>query len=67
MVSRAEYSIKELDQFSVSDEGVTFIFDYGFPHAIKALEPEGRYFFSWPELRGLVRRNGALQRLASAK
>ena len=43
----AELKFKEenLDEFSVSSRGITFLFDAGFPHAIQALQPEGRYFF----------------------
>ncbi len=51
---------ENLDEFSVSDKGVTFIYDAGFPHAIKALEPDGRYFFSYAALRTYIKRNGPL-------
>lgn len=52
----------KLEEFSVSDTGVTFIFDYGFPHVIKALEPDGRYFFTWTELRTHIKPDGLLGR-----
>ncbi len=44
-----------IEEFTVSDTGVTFIFDYGFPHAIQALQPEGRFFFSWNEIQPYLR------------
>src|SRR6266852_3902126 len=51
---------QNLDEFSVSDKGVTFLFDAGFPHAIQALQPEGKYFFSYAELRPYIKREGPL-------
>jgi len=51
---------KNLDHFSVSDKGVTFLYDFGFPHAIKALEPSGRYFFSYEKLKAYIKREGLL-------
>ena len=52
------FEISKLDQFSISDKGVTFLYDYGFGHAYKALEPEGRYFFTWAEMRPYVKKRG---------
>ncbi len=40
-----KFEVQNLDDFSVSAKGITFLYDAGFPHVIKALEPEGRYFF----------------------
>ena len=54
-----------LEEFSVSDKGVTFIFDYGFPHAIKALEPNGRYLFTWAEIKPHIKRDGLLGKFVS--
>ncbi len=52
--------VQNLDEFSVSDKGVTFLFDAGFPHAIQALQPEGEYFFNYAELRSYSKRDGPL-------
>ncbi|NNF00890.1 MAG: hypothetical protein HKN25_17875 [Pyrinomonadaceae bacterium] len=49
-----------LEEFSINDKGVTFLFDYGFPHAIKALEPDGRNFFTWKEMRPHIKPNSLL-------
>jgi len=54
-----------LEEFSVGDKGVTFLFAYGFPHAIKALEPSGRYFFTWREMQTHIKRDGLLGRFVS--
>src|SRR5215471_10384963 len=43
----AEFKTENLDNFSISDRGVTFLYDFGFPHVIKAVQPAGRYFFSY--------------------
>jgi hypothetical protein len=54
------FTVENLDEFSVSDKGVTFLYDAGFPHVIQALQPDGRYFFSYAELRPHIKRNGPL-------
>jgi hypothetical protein len=60
LFSNARFTLKDLNEFSVNDEGVTFWYDYGFPHVIKALQPEGRYFFSWSELKPFIKADGLL-------
>ena len=54
------FTVENLDKFSVSDKGITFWYDYGFPHVIMALQPEGRYFFSWAELKPFIKPDGLL-------
>jgi hypothetical protein len=54
----ADFTVKNLNEFTVSDKGVTFIYDYGFPHVVQALQPEGRFFYSWTELKPFLRRDG---------
>jgi hypothetical protein len=54
----ADFTVKNLNEFSVSDKGATFIYDYGFPHVALALQPEGRFFYSWTELKPFIRRDG---------
>jgi hypothetical protein len=55
-----EFKIENLDGFSVSTRGITFLYDAGYPHAIQAFEPEGRYFFSYAELKPYTNRDGIL-------
>lgn len=57
-----EFTADTFDQYSVSDKGVTFIYDAGFPHAIQAAQPDGRYFFSWAELKPYIKPEGLLGR-----
>ncbi len=55
-----EYSNQNLDDFSIDTKGITFLYDAGYPHAIQAFEPEGRYFFSYAELKPFIKRDGLL-------
>jgi hypothetical protein len=54
------FTIESLNQFSVSDKGVTFLYDAGFPHVIQALQPDGEYFFTHAELRSYIKPTGPL-------
>jgi len=55
-----EFKAENLNEFSVGKKGVTFLYDAGYPHVIRALEPEGRYFFSYSELKPFIKRDGPL-------
>jgi hypothetical protein len=54
------FELKDLHNFSVSKRGVTFLYDAGFPHVIKALEPSGRYFFQYERLKPYIKGDGPL-------
>jgi hypothetical protein len=54
------YTIENLDDFEVGAKGVTFLYDAGYPHVIQAFEPNGRYFFSYSELKPFIKREGPL-------
>ncbi len=54
------YTIENLDDFEVGAKGLTFLYDAGYPHVIQAFEPNGRYFFSYSELKPFIRRDGPL-------
>ena len=62
LFERADFKIENLNHFSISDAGVTFIYDYGFPHAIQALQPAGRYFFTWKDIKHHVKTAGLFGR-----
>lgn len=59
-LSGLSFNVEHLDNFEVGEAGVTFLYDAGFPHAIQALEPDGRYFFTYAQLAPHVRRGGPL-------
>lgn len=60
LFENTNFTLKNLNEFSIDDKGITFWYDYGFPQVIKALQPEGRYFFSWAALKPFIRRDGLL-------
>ena len=53
---------KDLDYFAVDMAGVAFFYDYGFPNALKALEPEGEFRLSWAEVKRFIKPDGLLAR-----
>ena len=61
-VSDLKFTAENFNEFSVSDKGATILYDAGFPHVIQALEPEGRYFFTWTQLKPFIRPDGLLAR-----
>lgn len=58
------FEVSNLDGFSVSDEGVTFNYDYGFPHVIQALEPSGSYMIKWKDLKPFIKPAGLFGQFA---
>lgn len=59
---RATFTAQELENFSVGDKGITFKYDYEFPHVALALQPDGAYFYSWAELKPFIKRGGLIER-----
>lgn len=57
-----DFKVADLDSFLVDDKGVTFIYDYGFPHVAQALQPEGHYAFTWVDLKLFVKADGIFSR-----
>ena len=57
-----KFSPENLEFFSVSDKGVSFYFDYGFPHVILALEPDNKFFFAFAQLKPYIKPRGLLAR-----
>jgi hypothetical protein len=59
-LEQMKFGPENLEDFSVSTRGITFLYDAGLPHVIQAFEPEGRYFFSYSELTPYLNRAGPL-------
>jgi len=55
-----DYKSKDLDNFEVGVKGVTFLYDAGYPYVIRAFEPQGRYFFTYSQLKPYIKRDGPL-------
>ena len=62
LFKESDLKAANLEGFAVDEKGVTFTYDYGFPHAIQALELDGKYFLSWAELKPYIKRTGLLGR-----
>jgi hypothetical protein len=56
----ADFKAANLDWFLIDDNGVTFVYEYGFPRIALNLQPDGRYVFSWAELKPYIKRGGLL-------
>lgn len=53
-----QYNKVSLNEFSISDRGVTFHHNYGFAHVAKALEPNGEFMFTWAQLKPFIKSGG---------
>src|SRR5262249_28798352 len=56
----AAFPEKQLDDYVVSDRGLTFLHDFAFPHVIEAAEPPGAYFFPYAALKAWIKPDGPL-------
>lgn len=56
------FTVSDFRDFAVDARGVTFMYDYGFPHVLEALEPAGKFHFTWAELKPFIRTDGLLAR-----
>lgn len=59
-LNNLEFTAETFNEYSVSDKGVTILYDAGFPHVIQAAQPDGRYFFTWEQVKPFIRRDGLL-------
>lgn len=55
------FTVDNLDDFLVLDEGVAFRFDFGFPHAIEAATPNSEFLIPRAEIAGFLRPQGPLR------
>ncbi|QHT67134.1 hypothetical protein GXP67_10990 [Rhodocytophaga rosea] len=46
-----KFEVEHLENFSISSEGITFYYPYGFPHAAIALEPDDAFLYSFLQLK----------------
>ena len=46
-----KFNPKELNDFIIGENGITFVYDFGFPHVAKVLEPNSQFFLSYAQLR----------------
>ena len=50
-----DFTADNLEGFSLDEKGVTFHYDYGYRHAIRALAPDGEYFMSWAAIKPFIK------------
>lgn len=50
-----KFEVENLDDFEVAKDGLVFLYDAGFPHVIQALQPDGRYSFTYKELKPFLK------------
>jgi hypothetical protein len=62
LFEQVDFKAEDIREFSVSETGITFYYDYGFPHAIQALQPSGEFLFSWSRLKPFIKPGGLLAR-----
>lgn len=60
MLDELKFTAENLNEFSIGNKGAIILYDAGFPHAWQALQPDGKYFFSWAQLKPFIRREGLL-------
>lgn len=58
------FTPNDLSGFAVDGKGVTFHFDYGFPHVIQAAEPSGYFFYRWDQMKRFIKPRSVLAALA---
>lgn len=63
LLENLKIGVEDLDNFLIDDKGITFLYDAGFPHAVQAYQPDGRYRYSYSELGPYFIREGAPQTL----
>lgn len=51
---------ENLANFSIDAKGITFRYEFGFPHVILAAEPESEYTFTWAEMKPYIAPRGLL-------
>ncbi len=54
------FTVENLSSFKLDERGVTFLYEFGFPHAFLAAEPEEEYFLSYKELKPFIDEKGLL-------
>ena len=59
-LEEVKFEVKDLDDFSINKDGVTFLYEVGFPHVHRAFEPGGRYLFSYSSLMPFIKPTGPL-------
>jgi len=60
LLADLKFEIKDLDDFSISQEGVIFLYEADLPHVYIGFEPEGRYLFPYSTLKSFIKPDSRL-------
>ena len=60
LFAKHHFQPKNVEDFTIGKTGVTFLYNFDFPHVIKAAEPSGAYLIPYSKLRRYIRPDGAL-------
>jgi hypothetical protein len=60
LFAKHHFQSKNVEDFTIGKTGVTFLYNFDFPHAIKAAEPSGAYLIPYRLLTRYIRPDGAL-------
>ncbi|HEY9177209.1 MAG TPA: hypothetical protein VIN07_05940 [Flavipsychrobacter sp.] len=60
----AVFTTENINNYYLSDSGITFFYVFEFPHVMQAMEPDGEVFLNRAELGPILQRGGALAFLA---
>jgi len=63
-LKNAHFKVENLDTYRIDDRGITFLYEFDFPHVILAAEPSEEYFLSFKELKPYIDEKGLLAPLA---
>lgn len=55
---RGKFSARNLANFSISDKGITFLYNYNKEHMCVDTYPTGRYFFTWSQVKPFIKPAG---------
>ena len=60
LLVKQKFEVKNLDDFSISQEGVKFLYDPDFPHVYVGFEPLGGYLIPYSSLKSFIKATGPL-------
>jgi hypothetical protein len=60
LFAKYHFRAKDLNNFTIGKQGVTFHYNFDFIHAIKVAEPNGSYFITYEKLNRYIRPDGAI-------
>ncbi len=60
------FRIKNLNDFTLTPNGILFHYEFGFPHVLIAAEPKGDFLMTYAQLKSYAKPSGPLFRLLSS-